>query len=382
LRARDISEAQVSADLTDFLRRFEGKVNWASTRIQRESTNHEIRRKAIRWRALLVPAAQAAAFQPTAGRGLIDIWALVLQMDHYFRDGHGHDYFGEHQQIALDTCAELVSAVEALEPDLPIEDTAQLKTKIETWVGEHPLGKDGYARHSTAPRLASLIGDVDQSFGDTLRSIAERLEVLSERITIYGDSMPRQVRWQAELMAEEMLLRPEIAGMFRDIAVTGDSLAKLSEIEEFIGSEIERLEQIAEAERVIILKDVDRQRTETLSAVTQEREAILADVDRQRTATIEALEEETAGAIEKGDAIAERVLASVRETRAELIQVVDDEHQRVFKDAQQLASRTLDESMLEARGLIDHAVLRTVQGGAVLIALFFAAAVLYRKLTR
>jgi len=206
--------------------------------------------------------------------------------------------------------------------------------------------------------------------------------VLSERITIYGDSMPRQMRWQGELIAEEMLVRPEIAGMFRDIAVIGDSLAKLSEIEEFIGSEIQRLEQVAEAERVIILKDVERQRAETLAAVTQEREAVLADVDRQRTATIEAIEQETASAIEKGDAIAEKVLASVRETREELIQVVDDEHQRVFKDAQKLASRTLDESMLEARGLIDLAVLRTVQGGAVLIALFFAAAVLYRKLTR
>ena len=62
--------------------------------------------------------------------------------------------------------------------------------------------------------------------------------------------------------------------------------------------------------------------------------------------------------------------------------MVDQERRRVFADAEKLADHTLEESVREARGLVDHIALRAVQGGAVLIALAFVAAVLYRRLTR
>jgi len=379
---RGISEAQVAADLTDFLRRFEGKVSWASIQIQRAAPDLNTRRAAILWRTHLVPASQAAAFQPTASRGLIDLWALVLQMNAYFQDGAGHDLFGAHQAIALKASAELVTSIEKLEDDLPSENTAELKQRLEEWVRLHPMGGDGFSRPSTAPELASLIGDREHSVVDAVREIDERLGDLTNRITVYGDSMPRQARWQGELAAEEMLARPEIKGMFRDLAIASDSLARLAELQEFIGEQVDRIESVAEAERAVILEDVERQRGETLAAVIKEREEVLKDIDRQRLATLEVVEKQTASAESKAEAIADELLASIRETREEVIEVVDQERRRVFADAEKLADHTLEESVREARGLVDHIALRAVQGGAVLIALAFVAAVLYRRLTR
>ena len=64
--ARGIGEAQVRSDLMDFLRRFEGKVSWASDRIQRASTDPGIRRRAILWRDRAKAQDAAKAMKITA----------------------------------------------------------------------------------------------------------------------------------------------------------------------------------------------------------------------------------------------------------------------------------------------------------------------------
>jgi len=379
--SRGISESQVSADTVQFLRQFEGRLSWASYEIQNATTDPMVRRSAMLWRILLVPAAQSAAFQPTPTRGLIDLWALVLQIDHYVRDGEGRALFGEHQPIAIAACAALVESIRELEPDLPGEDPGVVRARIERWAAENPISGRGFSRPSTASTMANLLGQEKQSIGATVRSIDERIADLTERVTVYAGSLPRQSRWQAELIVDGFLRLPAIEGLFRDMAVTADGVARVAELEQILQKQVNRIEGLVETERAEVMRDVERQRVESLAALTVEREAILENVDRQRVATVEVLEEQVALALDTSDVLAKEVLASVRETREEMLQLVDEEHRRVFADAEVLAERTVDRSMGEARSLVDHIVLRAVQGGAALILLASVAAVAYRKLT-
>ena len=152
--SRGISESQVSADTVQFLREFEGRLSWASYEIQNATTDPGVRRSAMLLRTLLVPASQSAAFQPTPTRGLIDLWALVLQLDHYVRDGEGRARFGEHQPIAIAACAALVESIRELEPDLPGEDPSIIRARIERWAAENPISGRGFSRPSTASACA------------------------------------------------------------------------------------------------------------------------------------------------------------------------------------------------------------------------------------
>jgi hypothetical protein len=66
----------------------------AADRIRAKSSDPDVRRRALLWKADGVPALFAAALRPDPLAGALDLWLLVEQMDQCFREGAWKDAFG------------------------------------------------------------------------------------------------------------------------------------------------------------------------------------------------------------------------------------------------------------------------------------------------
>ncbi|MHC4410204.1 MAG: hypothetical protein ACYS0E_01005 [Planctomycetota bacterium] len=366
-RDRGVTEREVRAELLDFVRLFDQAVAGTADGILHETDDVQLRRRAILWKIHAVPACQAAAFQESPSLGLIDVWTLVLQMDAHFRDGEGRERFGAFQPRVLATCQRLVDMAQQLTSLLPGSDPDVTRKTIGEWVASHPITDDGRVRPSPMSEISRLLGPRELSTIDAVVSMEQHVADLTFRLGMYAESMPRQVRWQGELMTEEMFQRPKFQESLRDFAVMASSLEELAGYESVIHAQID--EAMGKMDRLTdgLLASVDDQRSATLTAVTEERKAILEEVDRQRTATLSAVQEER-----------EAILEAATDSRIEIEKLVRNERDRTVADAERIVNKSMNQGSSQARELIDHLFLRAVQAGAALIGMALVAALIYR----
>lgn len=366
-RERGVTEREVRAELLDFVRLFDQAVSGAADEILRDTNEVELRRRAIIWKIHAIPACQAAAFQESPTLGLVDVWTLVLQMSAHFHVGEGKGRFGPYQSRVLAACQRLVDAAGKLTRLLPGNDPEAMRKSLEAWVVTHPITDQGRVRPSPMGELSRLVGARELSTLGALVSMEQHVADLTYRLGLYAESMPRQARWQAELMTEEVFQRPKFRESLHDFAVMASSLEEVAGYEKVIKDQLG--DALAKADRlsVDLLASVDGQRTATLAAVTAEREAVLGEVDRQREATLAAVQTER-----------EAILLAATESRKELESFVRTERDRTVADAERIVNESMERGDSHARGLIDHLFLRAVQAGAALIGMALVAALIYR----
>ena len=77
------------------------------------------------------------------------------------------------------------------------------RPQAEQWAAAHPIQHTFAGRTSGASLLTSLRSDNKDAFL-VVGEVSDTLENVSERLNMYAAQLPRQARWQAELLAAEM----------------------------------------------------------------------------------------------------------------------------------------------------------------------------------
>ena len=77
------------------------------------------------------------------------------------------------------------------------------RPQVEQWAAAHPLEHTFAGRQSGASLLTSL-RSADQDAFLVVGTVSDTLENLSERLNMYAAQLPKQARWQAELLAAQM----------------------------------------------------------------------------------------------------------------------------------------------------------------------------------
>jgi hypothetical protein len=157
----------------------------------------------------------------------------------------------------------------------------------------------------------AVIGDVST----TLTDLSSRLN------TCIGDA-GRLGRWHAELLAEDLALRPEITGSVADLHRVADSVNKAADVLEpaALDALLDRPMRLLQEERGVVLADVDRQRVLTLHYLTAERETVLQAVHDERVATMAQLRQERLETMEQVDVLRHDL---VEDSIARAFRVVD-----------------------------------------------------------
>ena len=263
LSRQDVSSAQVNYQLFDFMTGFSRGVEGAADRIASGSLDATGRRNALLWKLNAIPACYLATEHSDPLAMLVDLWALCLQQTAYFESGAGKDLFGSQQALAIRASRRLEREISGIATNLmKPEVLVPARQEILQWAAEHPLEDHLFARESIMAVLAEAFPDRPQSIFQTLNTVQGELADLKGRLALHMDHLPRQARWQAELLAHQAagpLVGAQMTNAFRMVA----------------------------QEREAILAAINRQRIETLEVLRAERVAALQSVSDQRVATLE-----------------------------------------------------------------------------------------------
>ncbi len=339
-----MSAREVRVRVYAFQNQFSATVERAADQILAAEEDASIKDAAIRWKAAAIPAMHMAVFQTDPALALVEAWLLTAQMARFFESGAGSSLFGNLQHIALDAARQLETEVLAL-TDLVIVrgDVAQRRARGDTWVAANPIEDLSFGRATTVAtfaQFAELAGPEGRGGFGAVASLDQTMNDLANRLAIYMEHLPKQARWQGELLTAEFT---------RSV---GTSL--ISEMES-LTAEVARIAALTDTAPEI----VNATMSELLDALTAERAALLDAIDDQRIAIIAAL-----GGIRD----------SLFESAGEHIQVVlaalDQERAATLADIEAVARRT-----------VDHAIWRAVQVlfGLVVVAALFVAVVTRRR---
>jgi len=354
----EVSSNELRVFIRDTSDRFAGVIEVSADEIIATTDDPRIRYNALVWKSRAIPVAFGALFQPDPLVAVLDSWAFTEQMRQYFTTGEGQDLFGDLQPIAI-------RAMDLLEKEVrrvaraaaPQGDMEKVRELMQAWAKEFPLHGPTYTRPTLSSHLADLTETKKMGAFKVVGSLSTSLADLTAIITSIAELIPKQARWQAEILFEEKQFDELIETSLADLGTVADSLHVIREV-------VDDIDTIIPREREAVIDAVRGERLETLdfmeAFVAAERSAVFAEIAKERAVVLEA----------------------IRAERLETIEVLQQERAVILNEAEALSERLLDKTEVRIESSIDYLFYRLVQLLAVAGVLGFVAAWVLIRTTR
>ena len=299
--------------------RLGGMLENAADQIRSKSSDPAVRRRALVWKADGIPALYAAAFRPDPLAGGFDLWVLIVQMDLHLTEGAGKAAFGNEQAIAVAAVGKMRVFVEqtaVLISGTP-EQMARRRADVEAFARAHPIEAGFSDRASATAELAKFFDQQDVGTFAIVGQAGNTLEDLSLRLNSYSTLLPKEIRWQGELLAGDVTGRESLGATLDDIDEIGKFArradAVLADVPGTVRSASGPIGELVDAQRKEILASLDLERATLTAFVTAERQAATDAIREERTAAFESLAKERAAALQEVDAISKRSVDAAAE---------------------------------------------------------------------
>jgi hypothetical protein len=291
-------------------------------------SDSEVLANALRWKIGAAAESQRAATRLAPMMALLDTWALASQMQQFLSPGRpGGALFGSRQELALTAASELDEAAQDLARRLlAAGEFTQYQQFVATYAREHPLRNLAFVRTSVV-ELWSQRTAAGVRLVDSIGTIPEAMEDVSERIKITSDALALQTIWRTELVLRE-------SGYSQS-----DVRAALRQLDE-------RLAKVSAA----------------ADSAPQLLHEAVADVRRSVNDLLRQV-----------DSSAASILETLRTERAAVVMAADAERQAISRDAARIAAQVVKSSGEQARALAREALLLLIVLAIVLSGLPFAA---------
>jgi hypothetical protein len=289
------------------------------------------RLNALRWKIAASDQSERAASQIAPMMGLLDTWALSVQMQQYLADGAGRGLFGSQQARAVTLASELAGQAEELARRLTAPDEFEHDRRfIDDYARAHRLESLDFARASVVDLWMHDTG-AQVRLVDSLGTVPEALADAGDLLRMYGNSGPSQVLWKAQLAVQES-------------GLSGTELQ----------TALQRLDE----------------RIAALSVIAGKTPETIQDVVRDAGLRFHASWAEILGALHtEGKTLS----ASVSSERQVMVAAVDVERAAAAADAARIADQVVRQAGEEARRLVREALWVVIVLALVLLGLPFAA---------
>ena len=345
----EASVPELSSRNQSLLAQYSSEIENAADRIILASPSPRARRQALVWKAEAIPVLQTSLLNTDPVAAIIDTWVFVFQMTAYMQQPAVKEEFGTLQSVPIDTLKKMDEEMEQLvRTAAPSADIHDLGRRFGSWAAAHPIQSGLSGRRSADPELIQQAEKTDLGATASLQAIQESLGDITARLDSYNAFLPKQARWQVELLLSDL-------GHYPELSTAESNLASISRALEKTSGSMERLPEQAENAREVVLADVVGQRLAAQSFLEEERRQVFNSLTRER---IDAL----------GDLRRER-LAATSDLRGEwpIVLHAMDEH------LQKISERTLKDFDARSRDLIDHLFLRGVELVLLTLTLSFLA---------
>jgi len=289
--------------------------------IAAHDSDPEVLANALRWKIGAAAESQRAATRLAPMMALLDTWALASQMQQFLSPGQpGGALLGSRQEVALTAASELEAGAEDLARRLiAAREFAQYQQFVASYTREHPLRDLQFVRASVV-QLWSQKSGADSRLVDSVGTIAEAMEDVSDRTRLASESLTLQTIWRTELALREAgYSRSDIRAALSQL---DERLAKLSAAADSAPQRVH--EAVADVRESVIdlLQRVDASAASILEALHSERAALAADVRREREAVVLAADAERTALARDAARIADQVVKSSGEQARKLAREV------------------------------------------------------------
>jgi hypothetical protein len=359
----EVSATELGSRNHSLLALYSSEIEAAADKIIRESPSPVTRREALVWKAEAIPVLQTSALKTDPVAAVVDTWAFICQMKAYMDRTAMKERFGQLLPVVSDTLTHMDLEMEQLVlTAAPTANIPDLRRKLDEWAAAHPI-ETGLAGRRSADM--DLIRNADQ--GDlgalaSLNALQEGLGDITARLDSYNAYLPKQARWQAELLISDLTHDPQISSAASNFAVLTKALDKTS-------NDLDRMPEMANAARNIALADVENQRLSTQAFVTQERVQVIEALAQQRIAAIADLDRE-------------RVLATadLSKERQIVLDAIHEEEIAAMTDLNTLSQQTLNDLDKRSRRLLNYFLWRVI--ALVVVTLFLSFLIAWILLRR
>jgi hypothetical protein len=352
----EVSAAEFSSRNQSLLALYSSEIEGAADRIILESPSSVARRQALVWKAEAIPVLQTSLLNTDPVAAVVDSWAFISQMKAYMEQPVVKSQFGVFLPVVVDALkrmnAEMEQLVLAAAPAAYIPD---LRQKIDTWAAAHPIQTGLTGRRSAD---VDLIKQDESDLGAlaSIKALQEGLGDITARLDSYNTYLPKQARWQAELLVSDVTRSPEFGAAASNFAVLSKALDETS-------NNVNRMPELAASAREIALADVNGQRLAAQSFLSEERVQMIEALTQQRINAMADLRSERLAAT-----------ADLRGERQIVLDSVHREEANVVRDLHKLSQQTLNDVDKRSRYLVDHLFWRAFELVLLTLGLSFLVA--------
>jgi hypothetical protein len=357
------SAVELTSRNQSLLALYSSEIEGASDEVILESPSPAARRQALVWKSEAIPVLQTSLLNTDPVVAVFDTWAFIFQMTAYIDQPAVKNQFGAFQPVFTDTFKRMDGEMEQLVlTAAPSADIPHLRQKIGAWAAAHPIQASLTGRRYAD---AELIQQADHDLGalGSLKALQEGLGDITARLDSYNTYLPKQARWQAELLLSDVTDDPRISAAAHNLAVVSGALDKTS-------NTVEHMPELADQARAALLADVEGQRLaaqsflqgerlEAFDSLTQEREDALAGLRGERLAAT----------------------ADLRGERQIVLDTLHNQEVAMMSDMHTLSEQTAKDFDARSRSLIDRLFRRAIE--LMLVTLVFctlAAWILLRRI--
>jgi hypothetical protein len=350
------SAAELSARNQSLLALYSAEVETAADKIMSQSPSPDARRQALVWKAEAIPVMQTSLLNTDPVAAVLDTWAFLYQMAAYMEQPLVKQALGTSHSVVAQTIKNMQGEMERrVLVAAPTANIAALREKVSAWAQAHPIQDSLAGRPSADPDVIRKVGGPELGTMASIKALEESLGGLEARLNSYNAYLPKQARWQAELMLSDLSRDPQVGAAMSKAAVISNALEKTS-------ATVEHLPELVGETRTAVLADVDRQRQATEAFLRQERLDSFDSLNRERIAMVAALRSERLAGT-----------ADLRGERQIVLDAIRSDEVAATNEINATVEKSLKDLDARSRSLIDHFFVRALE--LVLITLVLCALV-------
>ena len=354
----EVSSNELRVFIRDTSDRFAGVIEVSADEIIAQTDDPQVRYNALIWKSRAIPVGFDAVFQTDPLVAVLDSWAFAEQLRQYFTTGAGKELFGDQQPIAI-RATDLLEA-EARRVALkaaPQGDLEKVSEMMRSWAAEYPIHGPTYTRPMLSSHLADLTATENMGAFRVVGSLTTSLADLTAFLTATAELIPKQARWQAEILIAEKEYDELIDQSLDELGTVAESLHVIREV-------VDDFDTLIPREREAVIDAGRGERLETLDFI----EAFVA---AERTVVFEEIAKERAVVIE-----------AIRAERLETLEILQQERAIILDEVEALSDEVLDQVEARVESSIDHVFFRLVQLLAIAGVVGFIAAWVLIRTTR
>jgi hypothetical protein len=333
----EVSAAELGSRNQSLLALYSSEIENAADKIIREAPSPITRREALLWKTEAIPVLQTSVLKTDAIAAVVDTWAFIFQMKAYMEQATMKDKFGVCLPVVSDTLTHMDREMEELVlTAVPTANIFDLRRKLGNWAATHPIEAGWAGRRSADPDLVRNAEQGDLGALASLNALQEGLGDVTARLDSYNAYLPKQARWQAELLIGELTHVPYLRSTATNFAVLAKALYRTS-------NDLDRLPEMANAARNTALADLENQRISAQSFLTQERVQVIEAMVRQRIAVMADLDRERVAAT-----------TDLSSERRIVLNAIHEEEIAAMTDLNTLSQQTLNDLDKRSRRLLNY----------------------------